>query len=160
MNLQVIKDATQGSEPGKTISLYVLDALICVDHDRYFLSQLQSRGFLRSCLTSISSVSFRVLYLLIFNYCCFLENYVTWLHNFYLWCQASNQICSPRFFLLFTTSFYLLFLLGSLRLSLKCVAKANKFYSFSWPLQFLFQFKRSINPDLGLVVTILMEIIL
>ncbi|PON88994.1 Nucleoporin [Trema orientale] len=55
----VIKDATQGSEPGKTISLYVLDALICMDHERYFLSQLQSRGFLRSCLTSISSVSFQ-----------------------------------------------------------------------------------------------------
>ncbi|KAL5547863.1 hypothetical protein UlMin_003094 [Ulmus minor] len=55
----VIKDATQGSEPGKTISLYVLDALICIDHERYFLSQLQSRGFLRSCLTSISNSSFQ-----------------------------------------------------------------------------------------------------
>lgn len=54
----VIKDATQGSEPGKTISLYVLDALICIDHERYFLSQLQSRGFLRSCFTSISNFSF------------------------------------------------------------------------------------------------------
>ncbi|KAF3453692.1 hypothetical protein FNV43_RR04133 [Rhamnella rubrinervis] len=53
----VIKDATQGSEPGKTISLYLLDALICLDHERYFLNQLQSRGFLRSCFTSISNVS-------------------------------------------------------------------------------------------------------
>ncbi|XP_004515149.1 nuclear pore complex protein NUP205 isoform X2 [Cicer arietinum] len=53
----VIKDATHGSDPGKTISLYVLDALICIDHDRYFLSQLQSRGFLRSCLTAISNIS-------------------------------------------------------------------------------------------------------
>ncbi|KAI5441240.1 nuclear pore complex protein NUP205 isoform X1 [Lathyrus oleraceus] len=53
----VIKDATHGSEPGKTISLYVLDALICIDHERYFLSQLQSRGFLRSCLTAISNIS-------------------------------------------------------------------------------------------------------
>ncbi|XP_019417069.1 PREDICTED: nuclear pore complex protein NUP205-like isoform X7 [Lupinus angustifolius] len=53
----VIKDATHGSEPGKTISLYVLDALICIDHERYFLNQLQSRGFLRSCFTAISSVS-------------------------------------------------------------------------------------------------------
>ncbi|CAL0304986.1 unnamed protein product [Lupinus luteus] len=52
----VIKDATHGSEPGKTISLYVLDALICIDHERYFLNQLQSRGFLRSCFTAISSV--------------------------------------------------------------------------------------------------------
>lgn len=53
----VLKDATQGSEPGKTISLYILDALICIDHDRYFLNQLQSRGFLKSCLISISNVS-------------------------------------------------------------------------------------------------------
>lgn len=55
----VIKDATQGSEPGKTISLYVLDALICIDHEKYFLSQLQSRGFLRSCLMNISNVSYQ-----------------------------------------------------------------------------------------------------
>ncbi|KAM1046711.1 hypothetical protein PS2_025924 [Malus domestica] len=53
----VVKDATQGSELGKQMALYVLDALICVDHERYFLSQLQSRGFLRSCLTSISNLS-------------------------------------------------------------------------------------------------------
>ena len=63
VTLQVTKDATQGSEPGKTIALYVLDALICVDHERYFLSQLQSRGFLRSCLTNISNASFQVLYI-------------------------------------------------------------------------------------------------
>ncbi|KAF3971259.1 hypothetical protein CMV_005121 [Castanea mollissima] len=55
----VLKDATQGSEPGKTISLYVLDALICIDHERFFLSQLQSRGFLRSCFMSISNVSYQ-----------------------------------------------------------------------------------------------------
>lgn len=55
----VIKDASQGSEPGKTISLYVLDALLCIDHERYFFSQLQSRGFLRSCLTSISNFSYQ-----------------------------------------------------------------------------------------------------
>ncbi|XP_061373362.1 nuclear pore complex protein NUP205 isoform X2 [Gastrolobium bilobum] len=53
----VIKDATHGSEPGKTISLYVLDAFICIDHERFFLSQLQSRGFLRSCFTAITNVS-------------------------------------------------------------------------------------------------------
>ncbi|MED6124108.1 hypothetical protein PIB30_056009 [Stylosanthes scabra] len=53
----VIKDATHGSEPGKTISLYVIDALICIDHERYFLGQLQSRGFLRSCFTGIANVS-------------------------------------------------------------------------------------------------------
>ncbi|XVF88378.1 hypothetical protein PTKIN_Ptkin19aG0046000 [Pterospermum kingtungense] len=55
----VIKDATQGSEPGKTVSLYVLDAVVCIDHERYFLNQLQSRGFLRSCLTSISNFSYQ-----------------------------------------------------------------------------------------------------
>ncbi|KAL5838519.1 hypothetical protein ACOSQ3_015688 [Xanthoceras sorbifolium] len=53
----VIKDAVQGSEPGKTIALYVLDALICIDHEKYFLNQFQSRGFLRACLTNISNVS-------------------------------------------------------------------------------------------------------
>ncbi|KAK9269394.1 hypothetical protein L1049_001167 [Liquidambar formosana] len=55
----VIKDATQGSESGKTISLYVLDALVCIDHEKFFLGQLQSRGFLRSCLVSISNVSYQ-----------------------------------------------------------------------------------------------------
>ncbi|KAL2936604.1 hypothetical protein RDABS01_019327 [Bienertia sinuspersici] len=53
----VIKDATQGSESGKTMSHFVLDALICIDHEKFFLSQLQSRGFLRSCLMSISNYS-------------------------------------------------------------------------------------------------------
>uniref|UniRef100_A0A5B7BQC9 Nuclear pore complex protein NUP205 n=1 Tax=Davidia involucrata TaxID=16924 RepID=A0A5B7BQC9_DAVIN len=55
----VIKDASQGSESGKTIALYVLDALICIDHEKHFLSQLQSRGFLRSCFMSISNVSYQ-----------------------------------------------------------------------------------------------------
>ncbi|PHU07947.1 Nuclear pore complex protein [Capsicum chinense] len=53
----IIKDATHGSESGKTISLYVLDALICIDHEKFFLSQLQSRGFLRSCLMNINNFS-------------------------------------------------------------------------------------------------------
>ncbi|CAN1216816.1 Nuclear pore complex protein NUP205 [Linum perenne] len=55
----IIKDATHGSEPGKTIALYVLDALICIDHERYFLSQLQSRGFLRSCFMNISNTCYQ-----------------------------------------------------------------------------------------------------
>ncbi|KFK26746.1 hypothetical protein AALP_AA8G287800 [Arabis alpina] len=55
----VIKDACQGSESGKTISLYVLEALVCIDHEGYFLSQLQSRGFIRSCLGSISNISYQ-----------------------------------------------------------------------------------------------------
>ncbi|KAK7411180.1 hypothetical protein VNO78_02612 [Psophocarpus tetragonolobus] len=54
--LKVIKDATHGSEPGKTISLYVIDALISIDHECYFLNQHQSRGFLRSCFTAISNI--------------------------------------------------------------------------------------------------------
>lgn len=53
----IIKDAIHGSESGKTISLYVLDALICIDHEKFFLSQLQSRGFLRSCLVNINNFS-------------------------------------------------------------------------------------------------------
>ncbi|XP_071686120.1 nuclear pore complex protein NUP205 isoform X2 [Rutidosis leptorrhynchoides] len=52
-----IKDATQGSESGKIMALFVLDALICIDHEKFFLGQLQSRGFLRSCLMSLSNVS-------------------------------------------------------------------------------------------------------
>lgn len=59
----MIKDASQGSEPGKTIAFYVLDALVCIDHDRYFLNQLQSRGFLRSCFMNITNVSFQVSWL-------------------------------------------------------------------------------------------------
>lgn len=42
------------------MSLYVLDALICIDHEKFFLGQLQSRGFLRSCLKSISNASYQV----------------------------------------------------------------------------------------------------
>ncbi|KAK4397040.1 Nuclear pore complex protein [Sesamum angolense] len=56
---KVIKDATQGSESVKTMSLYVLDALICVDHEKFFLSQLQSRGFLRACFMNISNFSYQ-----------------------------------------------------------------------------------------------------
>ncbi|KAK7411204.1 hypothetical protein VNO78_02636 [Psophocarpus tetragonolobus] len=51
----VIKDATHGSELGETIS-YVIDALISIDHECYFLNQHQSRGFLRSCFTAISNI--------------------------------------------------------------------------------------------------------
>ncbi|KAK4343497.1 hypothetical protein RND71_036591 [Anisodus tanguticus] len=54
---KIIKDATHGSESGKTILLYVLDALICIDHEKFFLSQMQSRGFLRSCLVNINNFS-------------------------------------------------------------------------------------------------------
>lgn len=54
----VIRDVTHGSESGKTMSINVLDALIHIDHEKYFLNQLQSRGFLRSCLVSISNFNY------------------------------------------------------------------------------------------------------
>ncbi|XP_078177488.1 nuclear pore complex protein (DUF3414) isoform X2 [Carex rostrata] len=53
----VTKDAMQGSEAGKAISYYVLDAFISIDHDAFFLNQIQSRGLLRSILLDISSSS-------------------------------------------------------------------------------------------------------
>ncbi|KAF6151181.1 hypothetical protein GIB67_037389 [Kingdonia uniflora] len=55
----VTKDAIQGSEAGKAVSLFILDAFISIDQERFFLNQLQSRGFLRSCLTDISNVSYK-----------------------------------------------------------------------------------------------------
>ncbi|KAL3825107.1 hypothetical protein ACJIZ3_021136 [Penstemon smallii] len=55
----VIKDATQSSESVKTMALYVLDAFMCVDQEKFFLSQLQSRGFLRSCFMNISNFSYQ-----------------------------------------------------------------------------------------------------
>lgn len=51
----------QGSEAGKAISYYVLDAFISIDHDAFFLNQIQSRGLLRSILLDISSSSLKVL---------------------------------------------------------------------------------------------------
>ncbi|KAK4487351.1 hypothetical protein RD792_006029 [Penstemon davidsonii] len=55
----VIKDATQSSESVKTMALYVLDAFMCVDQEKFFLSQLQSRGFLRACFMNISNFSYQ-----------------------------------------------------------------------------------------------------
>ncbi|KAK1312026.1 hypothetical protein QJS10_CPA07g00690 [Acorus calamus] len=53
------KDALQGNEAGKAVSLHVLDTLISIDQERYFLNQLQSRGFVTSCLKDISSFSYQ-----------------------------------------------------------------------------------------------------
>lgn len=53
----VTKDAFQSSESGKTISFYVLDAFISIDQERFFLGQLQSREFLRACLTDICNIT-------------------------------------------------------------------------------------------------------
>ncbi|KAL6888297.1 hypothetical protein ACP4OV_009323 [Aristida adscensionis] len=51
----VTRDAIHGSEAGKAISFYVLDTLISVDYEKYFLNQLQSRGILRSCLSDVTN---------------------------------------------------------------------------------------------------------
>ncbi|KAL4195214.1 hypothetical protein AMTRI_Chr05g72240 [Amborella trichopoda] len=51
----VTKDAMHGSEVGKAISFYVLDTFITVDQEHFFLTQLQSRGFLRASLSYIGS---------------------------------------------------------------------------------------------------------
>ncbi|KAK1264926.1 hypothetical protein QJS04_geneDACA016129 [Acorus gramineus] len=53
------KDALQGNEAGKAVSLHVLDTLISIDQERDFLNQLQSRGFVTSCLKDISSFSYQ-----------------------------------------------------------------------------------------------------
>lgn len=59
----VARDATNGSETGKAMAYYVLDALLAVDHHQVFLSQLQSRGLLHSCLAEISSNSYQAILL-------------------------------------------------------------------------------------------------
>lgn len=59
-DVQVARDATNGSEIGKSMAFYVLDALLAMDHHQVFLSQLQSRGLLHSCLSEISSNSYQV----------------------------------------------------------------------------------------------------
>lgn len=57
---KVVMDATHGSEVGKAMAYYVLDALLGLDHQQVFLSQLQSRGLLQLCLTDISTNSYQV----------------------------------------------------------------------------------------------------
>ncbi|KAL2621518.1 hypothetical protein R1flu_001723 [Riccia fluitans] len=62
MNL-IVMDATHGSEVAKAMAYYVLDALLGVDHQQVFFSQLQSRGLLQSCLTDISTNSYQAVLL-------------------------------------------------------------------------------------------------
>ncbi|XP_004305847.1 PREDICTED: uncharacterized protein LOC101295739 [Fragaria vesca subsp. vesca] len=50
----VIVDANAGSEKMKTVALYVLDALVLVDDEKYCLQRLQTAGFLRDCIESLS----------------------------------------------------------------------------------------------------------
>ncbi|WJX56493.1 hypothetical protein P8452_42150 [Trifolium repens] len=39
------------------VDLFIVARVEIPNHERYFLSQLQSRGFLRSCLNAISNIS-------------------------------------------------------------------------------------------------------
>lgn len=59
----ITKDATQGSEVGKAMAFYVLDALLSFDQDQVFLSQLQSRDLLHGCLSDISNNSYQAVML-------------------------------------------------------------------------------------------------
>lgn len=59
----VARDATNGSQIGKAIAYYVLDALLAVDHHQVFLSQLQSRGLLHECMAQLSSNSYQAILL-------------------------------------------------------------------------------------------------
>lgn len=52
--LQIINDASHGSEKIRMVSLYVLDALVSVDDKKYYLQKLQTTGFLRNCIRSLS----------------------------------------------------------------------------------------------------------
>ena len=58
--MQLAKDITQGSEMGKAMAFYTLDALVAIDTDQAILTQLQSRGLLQGCLQDISANSYQV----------------------------------------------------------------------------------------------------
>lgn len=57
------KDIAQGSEMGKAMALYALDALLAIDGDQVILNQLQSRGLLQSCLQDVSTNSYQAVLL-------------------------------------------------------------------------------------------------
>lgn len=59
----ITKDAAQGSEVGKAMAFYVLDALLSFDQEQVFLSQLQSRDLLHGCLSDISNNSYQAVIL-------------------------------------------------------------------------------------------------
>ena len=60
MLIQLMKDITQGSEMGKAMAFYTLDALVAMDADQAVLTQLQTRGLLQGCLQDISTNSYQV----------------------------------------------------------------------------------------------------
>eukprot|EP00250_Pteridium_aquilinum_P027366 c3475_g1_i1 orf=80-5854(+) len=57
------KDVAQGSEMGKAMAFYVLDALLRIDSDQVILGQLQSRGLLQACLSDVSTNSYQAVLL-------------------------------------------------------------------------------------------------
>ncbi|KAH9317382.1 hypothetical protein KI387_019151, partial [Taxus chinensis] len=59
----VVKDATQGSEVGKAMAFYVLEAMLSLDQDQVFLNQIQSRGLLQGCLSDINNNSYQAVLL-------------------------------------------------------------------------------------------------
>ena len=114
--LQVTKDAVHGSEAGKAISFYVLDALISIDHEKYFLNQLQSRGILRSCLSDITNYLSKVCtatalsFTLFFHFAtCWSQVQTSCYHAFtsfwYCWFFLTNGS-------VFVDSFFLLWMFG------------------------------------------------
>ncbi|MCO5564372.1 hypothetical protein L7F22_018032 [Adiantum nelumboides] len=59
----VAKDVSQGSEMGKAMAFYALDALLGIDYDQIIFSQLQNRGLLQACLIDISTNSYQAVLL-------------------------------------------------------------------------------------------------
>ncbi|KAI5084575.1 hypothetical protein GOP47_0000744 [Adiantum capillus-veneris] len=57
------KDLSQGSEMGKAMACYALDALLGIDSDLIILSQLQNRGLLQACLVDVSTNSYQAVLL-------------------------------------------------------------------------------------------------
>ncbi|GBG63334.1 hypothetical protein CBR_g37692 [Chara braunii] len=53
------KDATHGSDVGKALAFYVLEALLSIDNQQIFFNQLLSRGLLQSCLGDVSTSSYQ-----------------------------------------------------------------------------------------------------
>ncbi|GAQ82869.1 nuclear pore complex protein Nup205 [Klebsormidium nitens] len=59
----VARDALQGSEVGRALAFYVLEALIALDTQQAFLSQLQSRGLLQNCLSDVANNAYQLVIL-------------------------------------------------------------------------------------------------
>ena len=101
MLIQLMKDITQGSEMGKAMAFYTLDALVAMDADQAVLTQLQTRGLLQGCLQDISTNSYQVrpIYYQQFSEECLLGFLSAYLEKNFLHfegCSASlASICAP-----------------------------------------------------------------